>query len=65
MSEKEETITVCSECLTAACWLSEFICENYFTAGVVQKTRAELRELDRESPDYWDKLRIAEGRHLE
>lgn len=31
----------------------EFPCQNYDTAGTVEMTRAELRKLDREHPDYW------------
>jgi hypothetical protein len=49
----EPTITVCSACLTAACWHGRFYCEAYRTAGTVEKTEAELRALERESPDNW------------
>lgn len=37
--ERGETVTVCSACLTAACWLGEFYCEEYKVAGTVEKTR--------------------------
>lgn len=46
-------VTVCSECLRASCWQGKFYCDNYQTAGAVQKTIAELKELDLENPDYW------------
>lgn len=49
-----DLVTVCAACLTAACWQGEFYCQEYKTANVVQKTRAELVALDREHPDYWD-----------
>ena len=49
----EETITVCSACLTASCWQGRFFCDRHKTAGTVEKTRAELEALDLEHPDYW------------
>jgi len=48
-----ELITVCSACLQASCWQGIFYCNDYKTAGTVQKTRDELAALDRESPSYW------------
>lgn len=61
MEDKEETtseddlITVCDACLQASCWQGIFYCDEYKTAGTVQKKRRELRELDREHPSYWKK----------
>jgi heterodisulfide reductase subunit C len=49
----DEMITVCSACLKASCWHGEFYCEDYRTAGAVEKTRGELVELSLEHPDYW------------
>lgn len=49
-----KTIAVCDKCLRASCWLGKFYCENYLTAGTIEKTREELLELDLENPEYWD-----------
>lgn len=48
------TITVCSACLCASCWQGEFYCDEYKTAGTVEKTIEELTALHREHPEYWD-----------
>lgn len=53
-----DLITVCDHCLQASCWQGIFYCDDYKTAGTVQKTRAELqgmREADPEfeNPSYW------------
>lgn len=48
------TVTVCNKCLRASCWLGKFYCEEYLTAGVVEKTKDELAKLDLEHPHYWD-----------
>lgn len=53
MSQKK-TITVCSACLTAACWHGRFCCQRYREAGVVEKTEEELRALGLEHPDHWN-----------
>lgn len=48
-----ELITVCSYCLRASCWLGYFYCDEYKTAGTIEKPTSELKELKLESPDYW------------
>jgi hypothetical protein len=48
------SITVCASCLRASCWQGEFYCEDYQTADIVEKTRAELAELGLEHPSWWD-----------
>lgn len=53
MKEADRLVTVCSACLTAACWEGIFYCQDYRTAGTVQMTVAQLRQMARESPDYW------------
>jgi hypothetical protein len=50
----DTVVTVCSECLMASCWHGEFMCDKSQTAGLVKKTVAELRALDREHESYWD-----------
>ena len=45
---KEETVTVCASCLRASCWQGEFYCEDYKSAGTVEKTIDELLALDLE-----------------
>ena len=52
-SEEDRMITVCSACLRASCWHGAFYCEEYQTAGTVEKTVRELRALNREAPFYW------------
>lgn len=50
---QEATVTVCSACLRACCWQGEFYCNDYKTAGTVEKPISELAELSREHPSYW------------
>ena len=52
---KDETVTVCASCLRASCWHGELYCDDYKSAGTVQKTVGELLELDREHWSYWNK----------
>jgi len=47
-------ITVCSECLQASCWHSQFYCDKYKTAGTVDKTVKELRAMNLEHESYWE-----------
>ena len=54
------TVTVCSACLQASCWQGAFYCDEYKTAGTVEKTIAELKKLALEHPSYW---RERGGRH--
>lgn len=49
---RDDLITVCDYCLCASCWQGKFYCDNYITAGTVQKTRRELLALNREHPSY-------------
>lgn len=49
----DRTVTVCDQCLRASCWKGLFMCDENRTAGTVDKTVAELRELDREHSDRW------------
>lgn len=46
-------ITVCDACLQASCWQGLFYCDKYKTAGIVQKTEAELLTLGLEHSSYW------------
>ncbi len=54
-------ITVCSECMRACCWAGIFMCEDAHDASTVEITVAESRALGLEHPDYWLRLREAEG----
>lgn len=49
----EDLITVCDKCLQASCWQGIFMCDDSQTAGVVEKTRRELKKLGREHPSFW------------
>lgn len=52
--DEEKVITVCSECLRACCWQGTFMCDDAQSAGTVDKTVAELREIRAgEHEDYW------------
>lgn len=53
-------VTVCAECLTAACWHGQSMCDRSSTADIVQRSVDELRALDREHPDNWSAKRMAE-----
>lgn len=48
-----DLITVCDKCLRASCWQGIWMCEESKWAGIIQKTKKELRDLDRENPSYW------------
>ncbi len=47
------TVTVCDACLQASCWQGEFMCDNARSAGTVEKTIKELKELNLEHYSYW------------
>lgn len=51
----DAVVLVCADCECAACWLGEFMCETSRTAGVDERTVAQLRALALESPDWWPK----------
>lgn len=53
MENDERKIIVCSACLQASCWQGIFYCQEYKTAGTVEKTITELARLNLEHPDYW------------
>ena len=58
--KENKTITVCDSCLLACCWQGEFMCEDAYTSGTVDKTVKELRELRQqrgwgENEEYWEK----------
>lgn len=56
-----DLVTVCSACLQASCWWGEFYCDEYKTAGTVDKTVAELKALNLEHPDHWKRRGGREG----
>lgn len=49
----KQTVTVCDSCLRASCWKAIFFCDDWQTAGTVEKSVDELKALDREHPDWW------------
>jgi hypothetical protein len=55
MTREDRPITVCSECLTAACWQGKLMCQRAKTADLVRKSIRELRALKLEHPSYWRK----------
>jgi hypothetical protein len=46
-------VTVCDRCLQASCWQGVFMCDEAREAGIIVKTVAELRALNREHSDFW------------
>lgn len=48
-------ITACDACKQASCWQGIFFCDKYQSAGTMELTVAELRQLDLEHPSYWAK----------
>lgn len=58
-AEAGRLVTVCDQCLTAACWHGEFRCERSTTAGTTKLTVAQLRALRREHPDHYSEEKIA------
>jgi len=63
--EGSKKITVCSECLTAACWHGEYMCDSSRYASTVEKTVDQLIELNkenlRESPFHWYRQAYVHG----
>jgi hypothetical protein len=53
MSLDDKKITVCNKCLRASCWHGFFHCEDYKTAGTIEKTIGELKKLNLEDSHYW------------
>ena len=53
MLSDDQKITVCSACLRACCWQGYYMCDTARSAGTVEKTVAELRELNLEDGDWW------------
>lgn len=51
--DKTRKVTVCSDCLRACCWQGIFMCDTARGASTVEKTVAELDELDLEHADYY------------
>jgi hypothetical protein len=57
MTDDNSSVTVCDACLCASCWLGEFYCDDYKTAGTVNMPIAKLRTMALEHPDYWKRER--------
>lgn len=60
MTAGDELVTVCASCLCASCWHGEFYCDDYKTADLVKKTRAELLAAGREHPDHFSPAKLRE-----
>ena len=54
MSNYNPRITVCSACLSAACWQGEFMCDDSYSAGTIEKRVNELIGLGIDHPDWWN-----------
>jgi len=50
----KDSITVCSECKRASCWLGLFLCEKAHSASTIEVSIEQLQEWKLEHPDYWD-----------
>lgn len=56
-----DKITVCDNCLQASCWHGEFMCDEAYVSGTVEKTVGELRKLNYEHEHHWEnQLRLYE-----
>lgn len=55
-----EKITVCDRCFCSSCWHGIFLCDYSTSAGTVEKTVAELIDLDRENQDYYSRRFLSE-----
>jgi len=53
ISEDQEVI-VCDSCLTASCWMGEFMCEDSKNAGIATFTVRDLKKMNLEHPDNWE-----------
>ena len=50
---EQPLVTVCDSCFRASCWHGMFYCNNYQSAGTVEKTPEELTALNTEHHSYW------------
>lgn len=57
-TDESRRILVCDKCLMASCWSYVFPCDYAQHAGTTTRTIAELRELDREHPSYWERPEV-------
>lgn len=52
-------ITVCDKCCRSACWQGEFMCDDSYAAGTVQRKVSSLvldgTSLFGEHPDWWNR----------
>lgn len=53
-SKEDELITVCDQCFLASCWQGIFMCDKSRDAGITEKSRKELRALNKEHECYWE-----------
>ena len=51
--ETKGTVTVCADCLRAACWQGVLMCDGARGADTVEKTLDELRALGLEPESWW------------
>ena len=51
----DKMVTVCAVCHRACCWLGEFMCDESQNADLVNMHVSELRKLDLEHEEYWDR----------
>jgi hypothetical protein len=48
-------IIVCDNCMRSSCWQGLLMCDDAINAGATTKKLKELKKLNLESPDYWEK----------
>ena len=58
--DPKRMVTVCAECLTAACWHGEFYCQRYKEADVVELPRFVLAKIRLEHPDNFSDAKLYE-----
>ena len=48
-------IIVCGNCRRASCWHDVLLCDHWAMAPSVRYPVSELRRMNLESPDYWER----------
>lgn len=57
---ENKIVSVCSNCLTAACMYGEFMCNSAKTAADVKMPIYELRKKGLENEEYWSDAKMLE-----
>ena len=50
--EDDELITVCSKCFRACCWHGYFMCDEAYSAGIIEMEKSKLIKMNLEHESY-------------